>query len=125
LHHGALLLKTLMGSRAIVIGHVLHQHPLEMLLVHDEEVVETFLAHRPDPPLRKGVGLWCVIGRLDERHALRGEDSIEGRGKFDVPIVDQEMHWHYPILEFPTELAGRTLIPSLLKIAMVTLLVWD
>jgi len=104
LDHWTLLLERLMGSRAMVIDHVFLEHPLEMPLVQDQHVVQTFLTHGPDPPLRKGVGLWCVIGRLDDCDTLGSKDGIEGHCEFAITIMNEEVRWQPFLLENPTKL---------------------
>ena len=102
----ALLLEAVMWSRVIVIRHVRGDDPVEMPLIHNQQVVETFLPHGPDPALSERIGFRCLERCADNRNTIRGENRIKGRRELCIPVVDQEMHWYFPILNLPTELAG-------------------
>src|SRR6266581_5242618 len=76
----------------VVVLHEFCQHGPKMLLVEDDEMVETLSAQGPDHSLRDGVGLWRVNGRgdrvdADTPSALPKIPAIDG-----VPIAE-EMAW--------------------------------
>ncbi len=104
--HRALLVHTLMRPRMIEIGRVLGQHAVQMPLIHNQQVVETFLPHRANPPLGEGVGFGCLIGSADTGDVLGTEDGAEGRWELGIPVVDQEAHRHCSFVDLATELAG-------------------
>src|SRR5687767_10877159 len=60
----------------VVVPHELGQHRQQMLLVEDDEVVETFSAQSPDHSLRDGVRLWRVNRRGDGVDAGLGRVSV-------------------------------------------------
>ncbi len=103
-HHGDLLLTTLMWSSMIVRGHVRGQHPLKMPLIDDQKVIETFLPHRADPALGVRIRFGCVVRCSDDRDTLSSEYGIKGGGEFRISVVDQEVHRDSALLDLPTHL---------------------
>jgi hypothetical protein len=62
---------------------------LKMASTKDQDVIETFPACRPDPPLGEGVRLRGPDWRLDDSDALGPEDLVEKTGVLRVPVSDQ------------------------------------
>jgi hypothetical protein len=52
-----ILLQPQMGSRPVVVGEVLLQHPSQMLLTEHDHMIEAFPPDRTDHPLDVTVGL--------------------------------------------------------------------
>jgi len=102
-HHGALLPDAVMRSRMLVRGHVRSTHPRTMPLVDDQQVVQTFLPHRPRPALRNRMGFRCPVRRTHEGTTRGSEHRAEGRRKRGVPVVDQEAYGQRVILDVPAE----------------------
>ena len=76
----------------VVELHELGQHGPKMLLVEDDEMVETLSAQGPDRSLRDGVGLW----RVDRRGDGVDADTSSARPKsaaVDGVAIAEEMSW--------------------------------
>ncbi len=99
-----LLIEALMGPGAIEIGDVFAEHPLEVPLIEDQQVIETFLPHRADPALGVRIRFGCVVRCSDDRDTLSSEYGIKGGGEFRISVVDQEAHRDCALLDLPTHL---------------------
>src|SRR5687767_10768428 len=101
-----------MGSSVVVIVDVGGQNSVEVPCSKDQDPVEAFLAHRPNPAFRDRVRVrrpkWC----LHDCHVLRHEDRVEGSRKLAVTVVNQEAGWHSPVLDLPAELARLLRYPG-------------
>jgi hypothetical protein len=51
-----------MWSCPIEGGHRLIEHPLQLLLVEDQEVIQAFSTNAPEKPLTGGIRLWGLNG---------------------------------------------------------------
>jgi hypothetical protein len=49
-----------MGSGVIEVGHIGLEDAGELLLVHDEQMVEALAAYAPQEPLTVSIGAWGV-----------------------------------------------------------------
>ena len=98
--------KTLVRTPPVVIGCVLQQHRLQMTVVDDEQVVETFLSDGTYPTLGKRIGIRRPNGRADHFDLLRGKHLIESGRKFGVAIMEQIAKGWLSVFEFPAELSG-------------------
>ena len=101
--HRTLLVNALMRTSVIDIGNVFLQDPRTMPLVDDQQVVQTFLPHRPRPALRNRMGFRCPVRRTHEGTTRGSEHRAEGRRKRGVPVVDQEAYGQRVILDVPAE----------------------
>src|SRR5258708_3027526 len=81
-----------MRPRGVVIARVLGHHTPQMPLAQNEQVIQTLLAYRANPPLRYRVRLWSLEWREHDFDALRDEDVVKGRRELGVVVVDQEPH---------------------------------
>ena len=76
-------------GRPAVEGEMRGEHPAQMALVDDQQVVEALAPHRPDPPLGDRVRRRRPVRRAHDRDALAAEDRVERRGELGVPVADQ------------------------------------
>ena len=100
-----LLVKTLMGSRPVVIVDVFSQNAVQRSLTEDQQMIEALLADRANPALRKSIGIGSLPRREHDRDPFRLKHSVEGRGKLRVSVMDQIMSRGLrAIVQFPHEL---------------------
>jgi hypothetical protein len=79
-----------MGTSLIEVGNIGSEDATELLLVQDEQVIETLPAHTPQEALAAGVGArsadWC-LEQLDARSACH---TRKERAKLCAIVPDQE-----------------------------------
>src|SRR5262249_32371603 len=90
------LAQPLMGSPGIEIRHVLVQHPLKVVLVKDDHMVQTLTPRRSDPPLGQRVRPRGPHGRPDPHNAEPLQAAVELNPEPAVPGTDQ-IPWRIPI----------------------------
>ncbi len=76
----------------VVVLHELGQHGPKMLLVKDDEMVETLSAQGPDHSLRDGVGLWCMDRAGDSVDADATGSPAE-IATIDCIAIAEQMAW--------------------------------
>jgi hypothetical protein len=86
---GRLHPKSAMGP-AMVVGQVLVENPLSMLLVFDDDVVESVPAQGADHPLAEGVGRWRARWCGEESGAKSSDAAMEVGAIDRVSVVDEE-----------------------------------
>ncbi len=101
--HRALLITALVGARLIGVVDVRRQHVMEMPLTKDQDLVQTFLAHRAHPAFREGSGVGSLDRRTNDRDRLSSKHRIERRRKRGITVVDEDPHRHGAILHVPSD----------------------
>ncbi len=66
-----LLLDALMRSGTIEVLHIGVQHPLELLLMQDKQMIETFSTDTSEKALTDGIRARSVIGCFEHLNATR------------------------------------------------------
>ena len=79
-----------MGSGSIIKPHVFLEHIIEMLIVHDEDVIQTFLSDGPYPAFRIAVGLWGTKWCADNLYSHGAKHVGERSGELRIPVVDEK-----------------------------------
>ncbi len=87
---GDRLPNALMRPRRIEVGAVCSQHPEQLALVQDEEMVEALPPHATEEPLADGVRAGCAYGRPQHLDAAPRRNTGELRFKLGVVVADQE-----------------------------------
>jgi hypothetical protein len=59
-----LLLDALMRPGSIEVVHICVEHPLELLLMHDEQMIEALTSHTAEEALTDGIGSRRLVGRF-------------------------------------------------------------
>src|SRR5674476_749119 len=72
------LLAALVRAMVVVVGLELGQHHAQVAFARDEQVVKAFAAYGADEPLGVRVRSRSLDRRLDDPHAGRGEQRVEG-----------------------------------------------
>src|SRR5215467_28000 len=84
-----LLPNALMGSCLVEVGHIRIEHALELLLLQDQQMVETFLPYAPQEPFTDGIGAFRVNRRFEDLDTARFRHTSKARPKFVVVISYQ------------------------------------
>src|SRR6266699_3834874 len=84
-----LLRNPLMGSCLVEVDHIAIEHALELLLLQDQQMVETFLPYAPQEPFTQGVGSWGMNRRFEQLDATGRRYSAETGSILAVVITDQ------------------------------------
>jgi hypothetical protein len=85
-----LLLESLMGSRSIEVGHIRLEDPRELLLMQDEQVIQTLAAHTPQKPFTARVGSRSPVGCPQELDPGPARHPPKERTELGVVVTDQE-----------------------------------
>ena len=86
-----------MGPVLVVVLYELPKHPLEILLVEDEQAIEALAPTGPDEAFRVGVGPRRPHGSAHHAHSLGGEDLVEGGGELLVAVTEEDANRRRPI----------------------------
>jgi len=78
-----------MWSGSIEVRHILIEHPLELLLIENQQVVKAFLPYTPQKAFADGIRSWSMIGRFENLDGTRGRHPSEARPKFAIVIPNQ------------------------------------
>jgi hypothetical protein len=76
---------------AVVVLDVLVKHPTKVLLVHDQEAIETLTAQCADPTLSERVRSRPPHRAPDHPHAYGREHRVQGDGELRVAVTDHEL----------------------------------
>ena len=84
-----LLLDALMRSGSIEVLDIGMQDTMQLLLLEDEQVIETLSTHAAQKPFTDRIGSWCVV-RCSEHIDAAGCGHACGRGtKFVITVVNE------------------------------------
>ena len=95
-----------MRPLSVVVIDIGAQHPAEVALTPDQQPVEAFRSHGPDPALGDRVGSRRSDRRLDDLDAFGREDLVEGSGELAISVVDEETNGTGSLIERETQIAG-------------------
>jgi hypothetical protein len=71
--------------------------PLKVLLVQNQEPVETLRTGRAHKPLGNHVGLWRAKRCLNDLNSIASEDLIKLLGELLIPIPNQKPYRFRPV----------------------------
>jgi len=77
--------------RCVVVPQVLVQHPAQMALIDDQQVVEELPAQGPDHPLADGVRSGRLRRASENPDSFRREHGVERTGELARAVPDQEL----------------------------------
>ena len=69
---------------------------VQLLLVKDEQVIETRATHTQEKAFTDGIGPWCMVGRLQDLDAAGCGHARKTRSKFAITIAN-EILWSLSI----------------------------
>jgi hypothetical protein len=90
----------------VVVIDVGTQNPVEVAIACDQQPVEAFGSHGPDPALGDRVGSGRSDRRLDDLDAFGREDLVEGSGELAISVVNEETNGAGSLIERETQIAG-------------------
>jgi hypothetical protein len=96
-----LLVEALMGTSLVVEFHVLLKNAAQMTLVHNQDLIETFLANGAHPTLCECIGPRGSIGDRHNLDALWSEDRVESWREFLVVVPDEKGFFLMFFLQIP------------------------
>jgi hypothetical protein len=86
-----LLLNTLMRSGPVEIHHIPIEHPLQLLLAEDQQMVKAFLSRTPQKAFAGRIGSWCMKGRFENLNRTCCSHASKARPKFAIIITNQKL----------------------------------
>src|SRR5215472_4571866 len=89
-----LLSNALMRSSLIEVLYIRVEHPVELLLMQDEQVIETLAPHAAHKPFTDRIGTWSLRGRFENLDATRLGNPREGHTKRAIVISDEVLRPH-------------------------------
>jgi hypothetical protein len=84
-----LLSDSLMRPGSVEVHHLGIEDALELLLLQDEQVIETLATHTAQKAFTDGIGPWCVVGRFEDLDAAGCSHARETRSKLVITIADE------------------------------------
>ncbi len=93
---GKLLSDALMRPGSIEVLDIGVKDAIQLLLLQDEQVIETLSSDTSQKAFTDRIGAWCVIRRGEHLDAARVCDSSETGSKLAVMITDEILR-HLPI----------------------------
>ena len=111
---GATLVNALMRTSNVVIAvGELAQHPLQMGIIENEEMIEAFLSGSTDPSFGVRICIGSLKGFGENVDALADEDGIESIRVLAIVVADQEPQRGLGIVEVPQDLPCLLCDPGL------------
>ena len=83
-----------MWSDLIEVLDIGTQDTLQLLLLQDEQVIQTLATHTAQKPFTDGIGAWRMNGRLEYLDAAGGGHAREGHAKLAIVITDEVLRTH-------------------------------
>jgi hypothetical protein len=84
-----MLLDALMRPCVVEVGHIRMEHALELLLLQDQQMVETFLPYAPQEPFTDGIRSWGMNWRFEQLDATGRRHPHKRASKFAIVISYQ------------------------------------
>src|SRR5215470_3023634 len=78
-----------MRSCLVEVDYILLEHALELLLLKNQQMVETLLPYTSQEALADGIGLWGVNRRFEDLDRARFCHTSKARPKLPVVIPNQ------------------------------------
>jgi hypothetical protein len=78
-----------MRSCLVEVRHIGIEHALELLLLKDQQVIQTFLPHTPQEALADGIGSGSVIRSFEKLDATCRRHPDETGSKLAIIIMNQ------------------------------------
>jgi hypothetical protein len=89
---GNLLGQSLVRTMAVVVAHIVAQDPLEVMCVHDQQVIEAFRSDCSYEALGVSVGIRGPKRCAQHPSTTPGEDGVEARDVLGVPVAEKELY---------------------------------
>jgi hypothetical protein len=95
---GALVNALMRASNVVITVGELAQHPLQMGIIENEEVIEAFLSGGANPAFREGIRIRSPKGCGENVKALADEDGIES-----IRVLARKVQKHHLMLKNPLD----------------------
>src|ERR1019366_3438361 len=89
---GNLLRQSLVRTMAVVVAHIAAQDQLEVMCVHDQQVIEAFRSDCSYEAVGVSVGIRGPKRCAQHSSTAPGEDGVEARDVLGVPVAEKEFH---------------------------------
>ena len=89
-----LLLDPLMRPGSVEVGHIRAQHPVELLLMEDEQMIEALTSYTSQEPLTDGIRSRGVIRSFENLDVTRMSKPREAHPKLAIVITDEVLRSH-------------------------------
>ncbi len=84
-----LLPDALMRPGSVEVVYIGSQYPLELLLMQDEQVIETLATHTQEKAFTDRIGPWCVVGRFQYLDAAGCGHARKTGSKLIITIANE------------------------------------
>jgi hypothetical protein len=101
-----LLSDPLMRSSLVEVHDIRHEKPVELLLMEDQEVIQTFSPHASQEAFTHGIGSRSSVRRSKGFDVARGCYSCEFQPEFAI-IVPNQVSWSFSIRSRLSQLLRR------------------
>src|SRR6266496_4787444 len=91
-----LLLDPLMRSCLVEVLHIGIEHPLQLLLLQDEQVIQAFFSDAPQEPFTDGIRSWGMNRRFEQLDAAGFRHPNKAGPKFAI-VISNQILGHLPI----------------------------
>jgi len=96
------------------------KNPLKVLLVQDQQPIETLRTSCAHEPLGNPIRLWRAKRSTNDFNVVASEDVVKTRGEFLIPITNQESDWFRALRQGPRQLPGLLNDPRRARIGRAT-----
>jgi hypothetical protein len=105
-----------MGTVAVVVLDVDPKHLLQVSSSGDQQPVQAFDPHRPDPALGVGVGVGRLHRRQQHLSAFRTEDIVEAAGEPRIPVAERKSSCLSSLRDYNEQVAGLLDDPGAIRV---------
>ena len=88
------LLDALMRPGLVEVVHKRAQHPVELLLMEDKQMIEAFPSHAAQEAFTDGIGSWSVIGGFENLNVTGFRNPRKAHPKLAIIIPDEVLRSH-------------------------------
>src|SRR5712692_3088757 len=96
-----LLPDSLMRPGSVEVVHIRVEHPVELLLMQDEQMIEALTPYTAEEPLTDGIRARGVIRSFENLDVTRSGNPSEAHPKLAVVITDEVLRPHSKGSGFP------------------------
>ena len=89
-----MLFDALMRPGSVEVHHICVEHALELLLMQDEQMIETLTSHTTQEALTDGIGSRSRIRSFEHLDVTGLGNPIEGHPKLAIVITDEILRSH-------------------------------
>src|SRR5262245_18320229 len=104
----------------VVVVNEHFNNPLKVVMVQNQQPVETFRADRAHEPLGDAVGLWRSTWRTNDLNAFASEHLIEPLGQFLIPVANKKPQRLRALGHRPRQLPRLLDVPGYARVRRAT-----